>query len=206
VPLGFDVLDDAIEDQKTDPRKGRSWPLRLAMTIDHYLAPVIKIFAVIAVAFAGLEYIERVNATRVERSLAEVEQWDSGGYRSAYQQVNALIWPLFSAQADYISGLPQAQQDLFYANIGEGITGQDNVFDGPADLLVDDLFYFFDRAALCAAQRICDEDVLKAFIGSDVADFWRYFSSYAKRRRDAGYGQYGSWTERLATSTIGSHP
>ena len=78
MPLGFDVLDDAIEDQKTDPRKGRSWPLRLAMTIDHYLAPVIKIFAVIAVAFAGLEYIERVNATRVERSLAEVEQWDSG--------------------------------------------------------------------------------------------------------------------------------
>ena len=42
--------------------------------------------------------------------------------------------------------------------------------------------------------------------GSNVADFWRYFSSYAKRRRDAGYGQYGSWTERLATSTIGSHP
>lgn len=206
MPLGFDIIEDASEHEEVALPKRRTWPLRLAITVDRYLAPVIKIFAVIAVAFAGLEYVERVNASRVERSLGEVEQWDSGGYRGAYQQVNALIWPLFSAQAEYISSLTQEQQELFYSNIGERITGQDNKFDDPADLLVDDLFYFFDRASLCAEQRICDDGVLKAFIGSDVADFWRYFSSYAERRRDAGYGQYGVWTERLAAGTIASAP
>src|SRR5690606_36658401 len=116
VPVGLDILEDAIEDNQADPRKGRTTPLRLAMTADRYLAPVTTIFAVIAVAFAGLEYIEQVNAKRVERSLAEVALWDSGGYRSTYQQLNTLIWPLFSAQAEYISSLPLQQQDLFYAN------------------------------------------------------------------------------------------
>lgn len=206
MPVGLDIVGEAVENEEVDPRQVRTWPLRLAMTADRYLAPVIKIFAVVAVGFAGLEYVDQVNAKRVERSLAEVAQWDSGGYRSDYQQVNALIWPLFSAQAEYISSLAAPQQAMFYANIGERVTGQDNTFDDPADLMVDNLFYFFDRASLCADQRICDGDVLKAFIGSDVVDFWRYFSSYAERRRDAGYGQYGVWTERLASSIAASTP
>lgn len=206
MPLSPEILDDAIDEIAAETCNERSWIARTATTLDRFLAPVIKIFAVIAVAFAGLEYVDRVNATRVERTLAEVEQWDSGGYRAAYQKVNALIWPLFSAQAEYIASLPTTQQGMFYGNIGERVTGQDNKFDDAADLLVDDLFYFFDRASLCAEQQICDGAVLKAFIGSDVADFWRYFSSYAARRRDSGYSQYGVWTERFAASIVATSP
>lgn len=199
MPVGFDPIEEAVESEP--PAKG-SWAVSRLARLDTILAPVLKVFAVLAVLFGGVEYFQRIQATRVEQSLAHLRQWDEDGYRQAYGEVNALVWPVFSKEAKFIAGLPQEQQELLYANIGERVTGQDSDFDGAADKLVDDLFYFFDRAALCADQRICEFAVLEAFIGSDVEDFWRYFSSYAERRRSAGYGQYGEWTERFAQGRI----
>tara|TARA_R110002124_G_scaffold114535_20_gene269438 strand:+ start:50853 stop:51488 length:636 start_codon:yes stop_codon:yes gene_type:complete len=202
VSVGTDLVGEAIEEDDVVPRRWRGRWLRRFTSADRMAAPVIKMFAVIAVILGGLEYMDRVQAARVEQSLGEVDNWDAGGYRRLYSQVNASIWPIYSKQADFIAALPPAQQAIFYNNIGEGITGQNNEFSDENDLLVDELFYFFDRAALCADQRICDYDVLNAFIGSDLADFWRYFGSYAERRRAAGYGQYGVWTERFAKGDI----
>ena len=202
MPVGLDPFEEAIEDGPALPRKWRGRWLRRFASLDRMAAPVLKAFAVVAVILGGLEYLQRVQASRVEQSLAEVSQWDAGGYRRQYSQVNASIWPIYRDQAEFIAALAPAQQSIFYNNIGERITGQDDDFSEPNDLLVDELFYFFDRVALCADQRICDYDVLNAFVGSDISDFWQYFGSYAERRRLAGYGQYGMWTERFAKGEI----
>ena len=200
--VGLDPFEEAIEEDEVVPRQWRGRWLRRFMSVDRMAAPILKGFAVVAVLLGGLEYLDRVQASRVEQSLGEVKHWDAGGYRRQYSQINAAIWPVYTKQADFIAALPATQQAIFYNNIGEGVTGQDNEFADPNDLLVDELFYFFDRVSLCADQRICDYDVLNAFIGSDLADFWRYFGSYAERRRAAGYGQYGIWTERFAKGEI----
>lgn len=201
--MSVDPLDEAVADQG-EPQGNRGDGRRTGWLAgaDGVLSPVLKIFAVIAVLAGAMEYFQRVQDDRIERSLAEVENWDEGGYRAAYGELNAIIWPFYQQQADFIVGLAPDKQALIYANIGERVTGQDDQFDARSDRLVDDLFYFFDRAALCAQQRICDFDVLNAFLGTEVVDFWRYFSEYAERRRDAGYGNYGLWTERFARAEI----
>lgn len=201
--MPLDLLEEATADNSeaepaSEPRQKNGWLARA----DGLLSPIIKIFAVIAVLAGALEYFQHVQDNRIERSLAEVENWDGGGYRAAYGELNAIIWPFYQQQAEFIADLRPDQQALIYANIGERVTGQDDQFDAQADRLVDDLFYFFDRIALCAHQRICDFDVLNAFLGTEVIDFWRYFSEYAERRRDAGYGNYGLWTERFAKAEI----
>ena len=195
-PIALLVDDDDVPKRF----KGGAWPV--FKVANDYISPVVQVLAVVGALAAVAEYSQRLQAARVEESLRQVEVWDSGEFRQRYLEVNDLLWPLYRKQAEYLRTLPDNQRAIFYGNMGEAITGRDDWFNGDVDKSVDRVFYFFDRAALCADQRICDYDVLNTFLGNDLRDFWRYFHAYAERRRFAGYVDYGVWTENFANGRI----
>lgn len=191
----------AAKPAATPPDAGvRSW----LKTLNDYADPILKALLVVGVFLGGYEYLHRQQQIRVEQSLALVDEWETGGYRDAYQRINDLVWPLYAESAGMIEAASgnQAQVELIFGNLGDGITGRDNAFTSPADRDADQIFYYFDRAALCANERICDFDVINTFLGEDARTFWLYFSRYAERRQGAGYSTYGTWTERFAKGEI----
>jgi hypothetical protein len=171
---------------------------------DEIAAVVLKVVTVLALTFGLFEYDRQKADARVSESLQLVEEWEAGGYRDAYTHINDLLWPLYSENADAIAQLgdDQAARSLVYGNIGEVVTGRDNGFVSQADRDVDKVFHFFERASLCADESICDYPVLKTFFGAESKSFWLYFSTYAERRRAAGYAGYGEWTRRFADGEI----
>lgn len=182
------------------------WQRLLAWTqeLGSFVDPILKTLLLIAVLLGGYEYLSRQQSARVEKSLALVDEWQSGGHRDAYQRINDLIWPLYLESADAIGALASAaaQRVLIYGNLGETITGRDDDFSSAADRDVDQVFYFFERAGLCANERICDYDVIDTFLGEEAKTFWLYFARYAERRQALGYARYGAWTERLAKGEV----
>jgi hypothetical protein len=167
--------------------------------LDDIVSPILKILLIVTVFLGGYEYLQRQQSARVEKSLQLVDQWRSGGHRDAYQRINDLVAPLFAQVAGKVS---DDQRLLILANIGETVTGRDDDFSSQADKDTDSVFEFFERAALCANERICDYDVLDTFLGQEVKSFWPYFSRYAEHRRDLGYVSYGLWTQRFAEGQI----
>ncbi|MEO6395730.1 MAG: hypothetical protein ABIO40_07435, partial [Devosia sp.] len=157
-----------------------------------------------ALLFGVIQYDRQRADGRVSESLKLVEQWGTQGFQDAYARINDQLSPLFAANAQAIAALgddPKALA-LIYGNMGERITGRDNSFIATTDRDVDKIFSFFERAALCADQTICDYPVLKTFFGSEAQSFWLYFARYADRRQDAGYAAYGEWTRRFADGEI----
>jgi hypothetical protein len=171
-------------------------------------APVVdgslKTLLIIAVILGGFEYLSRQQAGRVEKSLALVNEWKDAGHREAWQRINDAIWPLYSESADAIEAMAgdPAQRGLLLRNIGDTVTGRDDNFTSSPDRDVDQVFYFFERAALCANERICDYDIINTFLGDEARTFWVYFSRYAERRQAVGYANYGTWTARFARGDI----
>jgi hypothetical protein len=183
-----------------------SWQRLVARTQDlgSFVDPILKTLLLIGVIVGGYEYFSRQQSVRVEKSLALVDEWETGGHRQAYQRINDLIWPLYLESAEAIRALGDdaAQRALIYGNLGETVTGRDDDFSSAADRDVDQVFYFFERAGLCANERICDYDVIDTFLGEEARTFWLYFARYAERRQALGYARYGAWTERLAEGEV----
>ncbi len=171
---------------------------------DEIAAVILKIVTVLALTFGLFEYDRQKADGRVSESLTLVQEWEAGGYRDAYTHVNDLLWPLYSEAADAIAavGDDATARALLYGNIGEAVTGRDNAFVSDADRDVDKVFSFFERAAICSDESICDYPVLKTFFGSEAESFWLYFSKYAERRRSVGYAGYGEWTHRFVDGDI----
>jgi hypothetical protein len=165
---------------------------------------ILKTLLVVTVFLGAFEYFSRQQATRVEKSLEVVDEWQTAGHREAWQRINNQLWPLYAPNADAIAALGDdpAQRALLYANLGDAVTGRDDAFLSPADQDVDAVFYFFERAALCSNERICDYDVIATFLGDEARTFWLYFSRYAERRQAVGYVGYGAWTERFAEGNV----
>ncbi len=189
-------------DQEAPPRDAK---LRDAMKVlGDYADPILKAMLVIGVFLGGYEYLHRQQSARVEQSLALVDEWKTDGHRDAYQRINDLVWPLYAESAPLIEAAAsdEAQAAMIFGNLGDGVTGRDDDFASQADRDVDQIFYFFDRAALCSNERICDFDVINTFLGEEARTFWLYFSRYAERRQTLGYSSYGKWTERLAKGEI----
>ena len=169
-----------------------------------YADPILKAMLIVGVFLGAYEYLHRQQSARVEQSLTLVDEWKTDGHRDAYQRINDLVWPLYAESAPLIEAAAsdQAQVAMIFGNLGDGVTGRDDDFASQADRDVDQIFYFFDRAALCANERICDYDVINTFLGEEARTFWLYFSRYAERRQVLGYASYGKWTERLAKGEI----
>lgn len=171
---------------------------------DEIAALILKVVTVVALTFGLFEYDRQKADARVTQSLALVQEWESGGYRDAYTRINDLLWPVYSQNAAAITavGNDQDARALLYGNIGETVTGKDDAFVSDADRDVDKIFQFFERAAICADQAICDYEVLKTFFGSESDSFWLYFAKYAERRQIDGYAGYGEWTRKFVTGDI----
>jgi hypothetical protein len=171
--------------------------------LDTFLSPILKVFILVTVVLGGLEYLDKQREERVSRSLEYVKTWDQSGFRSAYSRVNSALYPMYLAARQAIDSAPSdADRARYFANIGDRLTGGDDQFDTPFEQDVEYLFYFFDDAALCSSEGLCDGSVIRAFIGEDMRTFWTYFSKYAERKDDAGYGNYGYWTERFVSGAI----
>jgi hypothetical protein len=171
---------------------------------DEIAALVLKIVTVLALTFGLFEYDRQKADARVTQSLALVQEWEGGGYRDAYTRINDLLWPIYSQNASAIQavGDDKDARALLYGNIGETVTGKDDAFVSDADRDVDKVFQFFERAAICADQAICDYDVLKTFFGSESSSFWLYFGKYAERRQIDGYAGYGEWTRKFVAGDL----
>lgn len=198
------VTEVAIE--QTVSEKPRRWH-RLVAGAKPYgdvIDAVLKTLLIVGVFFGSYEYFSRQQATRVEKSLAIVEEWSSAGHRDAWQRINDAAFPLYAQSAEAIQAVAAdpAARTLLYGNLGDAVTGRDTDFTSQADRDVDQVFYFFERAALCANERICDYDVINTFLGGEARSFWLYFSRYAERRREFGYPEYGAWTARFARGDI----
>ena len=196
---------DPAPEHDEPPRPGR-WGRVVAFGKDY--APLIdgglKSLLIVAVLLGGYEYLSRQQSARVEKSLELVDEWKDAGHREAWQRINDLLWPVYSQSAEAIQavGTDADARALLYGNLGDAVTGRDDDFASAADRDVDQVFYFFERAALCSNERICDYDVIETFLGEEARTFWLYFSRYAERRQAVGYAGYGTWTARLARGDI----
>jgi len=171
---------------------------------DEIAAVVLKLVTVLALTFGLFEYDRQKADGRVTESLSLVQEWETGGYQDAYERINDLLLPIYQQSADAITSVDDdaAQKALLYGNIGEAITGKDDSFVSPADRDVDKVFHFFERAAICSDEAICDYPVLKTFFGSEASTFWLYFGKYAARRQADGYAGYGEWTSKFVSGDI----
>lgn len=171
---------------------------------DEIAAVILKVVTVLALCFGLFEYDRQKADGRVTESLSLVQEWETGGYRDAYASINDLLWPMYQQNADAIQAVGDNKDDkaLLYGNIGEAVTGRDDNFSSDADKDVDKVFQFFERAAICSDQAICDYPVLQTFFGSEAASFWLYFGKYAERRQADGYAGYGEWTRRFVDGEI----
>ncbi len=171
---------------------------------DDIAALILKIITVLALTFGLFEYDRQKADARVTQSLDLVQEWESGGYRDAYARINDLLLPIYEQNASSIAavGKDQDARALIYGNIGETVTGKDDAFSSQPDHDADMVFQFFDRAALCADQTICDYDVLRTFFAAESESFWLYFAKYAERRQLDGYAGYGEWTHKFVDGDI----
>ena len=171
---------------------------------DEIAAVILKVVTVLALCFGLFEYDRQKADARVTESLALVQEWEAGGYRDAYTAINDALWPLYSANAEAIRALGSdaAQKAVLYGNIGDVVTGRDDAFVSGADRNVDKVFHFFERAAICADEAICDYPVLKTFFKSESESFWLYFGTYAERRQSDGFAGYGDWTRKFVEGDI----
>lgn len=176
--------------------------------LDDILSPLSKIVIFITIVLGGYQYFQSQHEGRVERTMALISAWNEEGLRDIYDELNTAIWPLYSPAAQEIEALVRAGADRgeLLANIGEKVTDQSTKIAPGADRHVERLFDYFERAALCSNERLCDYDVFNTFFGNELRSFWQYFSSYAKRKNATGYSGYGEWTERLARGDIARRP
>lgn len=172
--------------------------------VDEIAAVILKLVTVLALTFGLFEYDRQKADARVTQSLNLVQEWESGGYQDAYARINDVLLPLYQQNADAIAAVGDnaAERALLYGNIGEAATGKDDNFVSEADRDADKVFHFFERAAICANEAICDYPVLKTFFGSEASSFWLYFGRYAERRQGDGYAGYGEWTRRFVEGEI----
>jgi hypothetical protein len=196
--MSVGVIEGAMTPRHVDDPKSR---LHRA---DEIAALILKVVTVLALTFGLFEYDRQKADARVTQSLALVQEWESGGYRDAYTRINDLLWPIYSQNADAITavGDDKDARALLYGNIGETITGKDDAFVSEADRDVDKVFHFFERAAICADESICDFGVLRTFFASESDSFWLYFSKYAERRQNDGYAGYGEWTRKFVSGDV----
>ncbi len=179
-------------------------PMARLHRADEIAALILKIVTVLALTFGLFEYDRQKADSRVTQSLALVQEWESGGYRDAYTRINDLLWPIYAQNAAAITavGDDKDARALLYGNIGETVTGKDDAFISDADRDVDKVFHFFERAAICADESICDYQVLRTFFASESDSFWLYFAKYAERRQADGYAGYGEWTRKFVDGDI----
>ena len=180
-------------------------PRRVTVKSVHDIASMIlQILLVISVVVGGYQYLLLREAERVNQSLGFVSLWESEGFREDLSFINAAIATSFQLARPQIQAAEGDDQLIaaMLANLGDRVTGADAAFDTELEQKIERIFYFFDRAAICAENAICENRVMRSFLGEQAGDFWRYFSSYARRKRDAGYNGYGDWTERFASSSI----
>lgn len=172
--------------------------------VDEVAAVILKLVTVLALTFGLFEYDRQKADGRVTQSLELVQEWESGGYQDAYARINDLLLPIYQQNADAIVAVGDnaADRELLYGNIGEAVTGKDDAFVSEPDKDVDKVFHFFERAAICSDEAICDYPVLKTFFGSEASSFWLYFGKYAERRQADGYPGYGEWTKRFVDGEI----
>ena len=171
--------------------------------VDEIAAVILKVVTVLALTFGLFEYDRQKADARVTESLSLVQEWETGGYQDAYARVNDLLLPQYQQAAPLLTSMSEADKGIALANIGEAITGNDDhAYMSDADRNVDKVFHFFERAAICADETICDYPVLKTFFGSEASSFWVYFSRYAESRQADGYAGYGEWTHRFVDGDI----
>ncbi len=170
---------------------------------DEIAAVILKVVTVLALTFGLFEYDRQKADGRITESLSLVQEWETGGYQDAYTRINDRLLPHYQENADTLASLDEADRAMALANIGESITGNnDHAYASDADREVDKVFHFFERAAICADEAICDYPVLKTFFGSEASSFWLYFSHYAEDRQADGYAGYGEWTRRFVEGDI----
>lgn len=170
---------------------------------DEIAAVILKVVTVLALTFGLFEYDRQKADARVTESLSLVQEWETGGYQDAYTRVNDLLQPAYQQSASLLASMSDADKAIALANIGEAITGNDDhAYTSVPDRDVDKVFHFFERAAICADEAICDYPVLKTFFGSEASSFWLYFSRYAESRQADGYAGYGEWAHRFVDGGI----
>ena len=171
---------------------------------DEIAAVILKIVTVLALSFGLFEYDRQKADGRVSQSLELVQEWETGGYQDAYARINDMLLPIYQQNADAIAAVGDNPSDraLLYGNIGEAVTGKDDAFISEPEKDVDKVFHFFERAAICSDEAICDYPVLKTFFGSEASSFWLYFGKYAERRQADGYPGYGEWTHKFVDGEI----
>ena len=199
-PLGIGLIEGNLGHKE----RASSGPKTKLQRADDIAALILKLVTVLALSFGLFEYDRQKADGRVTQSLTLVQEWESGGYREAYARINDLLWPIYEQNSAAIAavGTDQAARALLYGNIGEAVTGKDDAFVSQPDKDVDMIFHFFERAAICADQSICDYGVLKTFFGSESASFWLYFAKYAERRQNDGFAGYGEWTRKFVDGDI----
>jgi hypothetical protein len=186
--------------------KDFAWPRvqRYSRGLDDIFAPLAKVVVFGTIVVGGYQYFQAQHELRVDRSLEYVAEWNSAGYRTAFDKLNRVIWPIYSeaaAEIDALAGSP-AQRNSMLANIGEQVTSPATAATREASRNADQVFSFFERATLCANEQLCDFAVLDTFLGNEVRSFWTYFSRYAALKNSTGYSTYGYWTERFATGQV----
>jgi hypothetical protein len=155
---------------------------------------VAKAFAIAGVMFAGWQYLEARQETRVARTLTYIERFEQGDAAAARQRINGVLRE-YLPQFEAIESISAEDRDAMILSIVEGGGPQ---LEQDIDLIAD----FFLGMSICVQERLCERGVAERYFGaSDTTNIWLNFAPYFHYRR-ANNPDYARALEYFATGAL----
>lgn len=141
-------------------------------------ASVILLFGL---CIAYFEYQASQSKIRIERTFDLIKDWDSGGYRKKFIDFSELIMTFEKSAKNLSKSIPEKDRLLFEQNY---VRNKLTDFTYKDKSTLNDLFYFFDKAALCSISELCDTGLVNDFFGVSMKSFRLYSGVYIAERRE----------------------
>lgn len=164
---------------------------------------VVNIIAIVGVCGGLYQFMDQGAAKRTEQSIQLVNVWETEKYKDKYERIQTEIFKILDElpadQKTFLTSSSDGARAAAFGNIGRrAITVDGQVMTSD----VEDLFYYFNKTAICIEYSMCSKSASNAFLFETARSFWVYFDWYARDRRDHGYEGFASEAEKFATGQL----
>ncbi|WP_377210653.1 hypothetical protein [Pseudahrensia aquimaris] len=163
-----------------------------------FLTVVAVIGAFITAGFAGLEYFERREAMRAERTLKLVDLWEDERHRAAFRDLGSATLVFYRSvdieDLAYARSNQRARENL-ERKLFTTVLGRENIRNQ-----FETVTSFFARLSLCLSGNLCEHDVARTFFSSPFASVWNCYAPYIELQRSSVTSNVPGPLENLAVT------
>lgn len=190
------------EEVLTTPNRRKQLGTRLAEYVPATTA-VVNLIAIVGVCGGLYQFMDQGAGKRTEQSIQLVNVWETDKYKDKYERIQSEISKILDGlpadQKAFLTSSQDYSRVAAYGNIGRrAVTLDDQKMTDD----IEDLFYYFNKTAICIEYSMCSKSASDAFLFETAKSFWVYFSWYARDRRDRGYESFASEAEKFATGQL----